>query len=101
MLLDQAGFFPARRALDTILQIFINKDGNFRKQFQSIEFNQRFWELLLYKTFTDNFEVVNSTHESPDFELRKDGEKVFIEADLQIQQKMIEYTINYCYKRFS
>lgn len=81
MLLGQDGFSPARREIDTIPQTFIDKDGNFRKQFQSTEFNQRFWELLLYKSFTENnFEVVNSPHESPDFELEKNGLRVFVEA---------------------
>lgn len=81
MLVDNIGLLPARRIIDTIPQGFINKDGNFRKQFQTTEFNQRFWELLLYKAFIENgFNIIDSNHEYPDFELDKNGIKVFVEA---------------------
>ena len=81
MLIENDEFLPARRIIDTIPQEFINKDGNFRKQFQTAEFNQRFWELLLYKVFIETgFTIVNSSHEFPDFEINKNGFKFFVEA---------------------
>lgn len=81
MLINSIGLLPARREIETIPQAFINKEGNFRKQFQTTEFNQRFWELLLYKIFTNNeFEILDTKHEYPDFALEKDGIKFFVEA---------------------
>lgn len=81
LLVDNDGFVPARRVIDSIPQDFINKDGNFIKQFQTTEFNQRLWELLLYKLFSNTgFQVIDSEHEYPDFEIDKNGQKIFIEA---------------------
>lgn len=81
LLIGNDGFIPARRVIDSIPQEFIDKDGNFRKQFQTTEFNQRLWELFLYKLFNDTgFQIVDSEHEYPDFEIDKNGQKLFVEA---------------------
>ena len=81
LLIENDGFVPARRVIDSIPQDFINKDGNFRKQFQTTEFNQRLWELFLYKLFCNTgFQVIDSEHEYPDFEIEKNGQKIFVEA---------------------
>ncbi len=80
-LTSNIGFTPARRTIDAIPQDFINKDGNFIKQFQTTEFNQRLWELFLYKVFSENnFTLINSAHKYPDFELEKNNQKIFVEA---------------------
>jgi len=81
LLIENEGLIPARRVINTIPQDFINKDGNFRKQFQTTEFNQRLWELFLYKLFNETgFQLIDSEHEYPDFEIEKNGQKIFVEA---------------------
>jgi len=81
LLIENDGFIPARRVIDSIPQDFINKDGNFRKQFQTTEFNQRLLELFLYKLFSNtDFQIIDSEHEYPDFEIEKNGQKIFVEA---------------------
>lgn len=74
-------FEAARNLISEIANSFIDNDGHFAREFQSVNFHARLWELYLHMYFNHNmnFHVTNQ-HASPDFELSCFGEKIFVEA---------------------
>jgi hypothetical protein len=57
-----------------------DSDGNFVEQFQSTGFDARTFELFLQAMFIEQSHEVLRTYDRPDFQLRKDGVEVFVEA---------------------
>lgn len=80
LLSRQPKYEAARNLISEIANSFVDKDGHYEQEFQSINFQARLWELYLHIYFyTTGLLSVNS-HVSPDFEVSFFGEKLFIEA---------------------
>lgn len=59
---------------------FVDRDGNFARDFQTTGTSARFWELYLFRVFRDlDFEIDFSVV-SPDFALSRGDLKLFVEA---------------------
>ena len=71
----------AKSMINEIYNSWDGFDADFVKQFQSINFGARLWELYLFKMFEDlGFEILENKHARPDFKLKKDGVIFFVEA---------------------
>ena len=79
-LMDDPSYHPARRMLDHIYQDFIDLDGNFLEQFQTVAFDARLFELYLFGYFAKSGFDIDHSHQSPDFLVSRDGLSVGIEA---------------------
>lgn len=80
VLKNEARFEAARNLITEIANSFIDNDGHYQREFQSVGFNARLWELYLHVYFYNAGLVAQNNHPAPDFELDHFGEKVFIEA---------------------
>lgn len=70
----------ARNLITEIAHSFIDNDGHYEREFQSINFNSRLWELYLHVYFHNEGLKSENTHAAPDFELTFFDEKYFVEA---------------------
>src|SRR5262249_11468196 len=70
----------ARNLIGEIANSFIDNDGNYAQEFQSINFNARLWELYLHVYLHNAGLRIIKANPSPDFEVEWFGEKFFIEA---------------------
>ncbi|MBL6612403.1 MAG: hypothetical protein ISS15_21115 [Alphaproteobacteria bacterium] len=77
---DSVTSSAARELLTEISYWFVDRDGNFAKDFQTTGFDGRLWELYLFATFTAMDFEFNGSSAVPDFCLARDGKKVFVEA---------------------
>lgn len=68
-----------RRTLQSWAQRFPDRDNKFVKEFQTT-FNTSFWEIYLYKLFSDYNFTFNWDHASPDFFLNAQGVDFIVEA---------------------
>lgn len=68
-----------KKRLESWTKGFPNRDNKFVKEFQ-ITFNSSFWEIYLYKLFTDYNFSFSWEHNSPDFCLNANGIDFVIEA---------------------
>lgn len=73
-------WMPARAIMAEMMKHYVDVDGNFVEQFQTTGFDARIWELYLYAALLEMGLYVSKEREAPDFEVRRHGTKVFIEA---------------------
>jgi hypothetical protein len=66
--------------IDELTADMPDTDGNFVEQFQSTGFDARTFELFLHTMFVEQGHEVLRTFDRPDFQLRKGGIEVFVEA---------------------
>lgn len=70
----------ARNLISEIVNSFIDNDGHFEREFQSVNFQARLWELYLHIYLHNAGLMIESNHQAPDFEVSYFEEKIFIEA---------------------
>jgi hypothetical protein len=73
-------FEAGRNIINEIANSFIDNDGHFVREFQSVNFNARLWEMYLHVYLHTQGLQINNKHAAPDFEVDYFGEKYFIEA---------------------
>jgi hypothetical protein len=71
---------PARGMMARICEDFVDPDGNFVEQFQTLGFDARTFEMFLYAMFRESGHVVDRSHARPDFGLARDGIRAWVEA---------------------
>ena len=62
---------------------FIDRDKKFVKEFQTT-FNSSFWELYLFKMFKENGCTIDTSHNTPDFLVQKNGCEIVVEATVSL-----------------
>lgn len=78
---DEGFFTAAKKVIEEVGYHHEDIDGNFSDQFQSINgFDARIWELYLWCYFREEDFEFDTTHDAPDFMLKKFGEEVAVEA---------------------
>lgn len=80
ILKNEPRFEAARNIISEIANSFIDNDGHYEREFQSVNFQARLWELYLHIYIHNAGLLVDNTHSSPDFEVTYFGDKYFIEA---------------------
>ncbi len=80
MLKNEKRFEAARNILSEIVNSFIDNDGHFEREFQSMNFQSKLWELYLHIYIHNAGFSVDNNHPAPDFEVNFFSKKVFIEA---------------------
>jgi len=80
VLANEPRYEAARNIISEIANSFIDNDGHYVREFQSINFQARLWELYLHIYFHNEGLSVENNHASPDFEVSFFNEKYFIEA---------------------
>lgn len=79
-LLDGPSFSAARGLLAELSFAFKDRDGNFRKDFQTTGFDGRLWEIYLYAYLYEQKFQVDDKQPVPDFIAEKGAIRVAIEA---------------------
>lgn len=79
-LISSRGASPAHDLLVELMHYFEDVDGNFIKDFQTSNFDARFWELYLYALFTELGYGFDREHEVPDFHCQGPLGDFFVEA---------------------
>lgn len=79
-LLTSEGFSPARGIIDEIMPAFVDIDGNFVDQFQTVGFDSRIWELYLFAYIHEEQLFLDRGFHAPDFVVAKYGKTVCVEA---------------------
>jgi len=79
-LLDGPGYSAARGLLAELSFAFKDRDGNFRKDFQTTGFDGRLWEIYLYAYLYEQRFRVDDKQPVPDFIAEKGGARIAIEA---------------------
>lgn len=78
---DEGFFVGAKKVIEEVGYHHVDIDGNFIDQFQSRHgFDARIWELYLWCYFREEDFEFDTSHDAPDFMLRKFGEEVAVEA---------------------
>lgn len=77
----------ARKMFNQIFNSIKQIDKNFIEQFQTHGFDARVWELYLTAVFQNFGFDIKTTHNRPDFELEKNGTKIFVEATVSKNTK--------------
>lgn len=80
ILKNEPRYEAARNIISEIANSFIDNDGHFEREFQSVNFQARLWELYLHVYIHNAGLLVENNHPAPDFEVSYFGKKVFIEA---------------------
>lgn len=80
VLKNEPRFEAARNIIAEIVNSFVDNDGHFEREFQSVNFQARLWELYLHIYIHNAGLSVENNHAAPDFEVSYFGEKLFIEA---------------------
>jgi len=81
ILKDDRFYSAAKKVIEEVGYHHIDIDGNFTNQMQSINgFDARIWELYLWCYFREEDFEFDTTHDAPDFMLKKYGEEVAVEA---------------------
>lgn len=70
----------AREIIRETAKWFVDRDGNFARDFQTTGTSARFWELYLFRVFRDLDFDIDFSVASPDFALSKGNMKLFVEA---------------------
>jgi len=73
-------WLPARSIMSEMMKHFVDVDGNFVEQFQTVAFDARIWELYLYAALLDLGLFVEKPKSAPDFQVSRGHQKVFVEA---------------------
>ncbi len=71
---------PTRAMVRRIFSGFVDADGNFVEQFQTLGFDARTWELALFAYLANADFVIDRSFDSPDFLCTKGGVEIAIEA---------------------
>ena len=78
---DEGFFTAAKKVIEEVGYHHEDIDGNFNEQLQSINgFDARIWELYLWCYFREEDFEFDTTHDAPDFMLKKFGKEVAVEA---------------------
>lgn len=80
ILKSEPRFEAARNLISEIVNSFFDNDGHFEREFQSVNFQARLWELYLHIYIHNAGLMVENNHPAPDFEVSFFGEKIFVEA---------------------
>lgn len=80
VLKNEPRFEAGRNIISEIVNSFIDNDGNYEREFQSVNFQARLWELYLHIYIHNAGLLIENNHFAPDFEVLNFGEKCFIEA---------------------
>lgn len=80
VLKSESRYEAARNIISEIVNSFVDNDGHYEREFQSINFQARLWELYLHIYIHNAGLLVENNHVSPDFEVSYFGDKFFIEA---------------------
>jgi hypothetical protein len=64
---DSRSHIAARGLLDQVFSEYVDKDGNFVRDFQTQGFSARIWELSLFAYLFEEGYTLDSTHAMPDF----------------------------------
>jgi hypothetical protein len=73
-------FSPARGLIRELSFAFKDRDGNYRKDFQTTGFDGRLWELYLYGYFYEQKFLIDDSQAVPDFLGEKGGIRIAVEA---------------------
>lgn len=88
LLKNHVGQLAAKQLLLEIEKFYIDMDGNFIEQFQSLNgFDSRLWEIYLFCFLTEEFFEVSRTHDRPDFIISKGEVEVAIEGVIVNRKK--------------
>lgn len=79
-LISDSAFTPAKEIIKNMMPYYIDVDGNFVEQFQSVGFDSRLWELCVYAYLTEEQLFIDREHNTPDFIVKKYAKTVAIEA---------------------
>lgn len=79
-LASNPAFLPAKEMIRAMMPAFIDIDGNFVEQFQTVGFDARLWELYLNSYLREEELFIDRPRPSPDFLVTKFGQSVAIEA---------------------
>lgn len=80
VLSSEPRYEAARVLITEIANSFETVDAHYEREFQSINFQARLWELYLHVYFHSQGLYSHNEHTSPDFELEFFGEICFVEA---------------------
>lgn len=80
ILMAEGGYSPARGIIKELSFAFTDLDGNYRKDFQTQNFDSRLWELYLYASFYEQHFHIDDKHAVPDFIIEGPNGKIAIEA---------------------
>ncbi|MCS5622375.1 MAG: hypothetical protein NZ735_00240, partial [Candidatus Marinimicrobia bacterium] len=80
VLKNESRYEAARNIITEIANSFVDNDGHYEREFQSVNFQARLWELYLHIYIHNAGLLIENNHSSPDFELSYFGDKYFIEA---------------------
>ncbi|MGO9782021.1 MAG: hypothetical protein ACLPQY_19995 [Streptosporangiaceae bacterium] len=103
---DSRGHIAARGLMDRVFSEYVDKDGNFVRDFQTQGFSARVWELSLFAYLFEEGYTLDSEHAMPDFVIA-DGCAIEAvtnqprnpmsapESDLQTEEELrLHFTIN-------
>lgn len=77
---NEPRFEAGRSIINEIANSFVDNDGHFVREFQSVNFNARLWEMYLHVYLHTQGLQIHNNHAAPDFEVDYFDEKYFIEA---------------------
>lgn len=80
VLKNEPRYEAARNIISEIVNSFIDNDGHYEREFQSVNFQARLWELYLHIYLHNAGFLIENVYSSPDFEVLYFGRKYFIEA---------------------
>jgi hypothetical protein len=81
LLKNHIGQLAAKQLLLEIEKFYMDIDGNFIEQFQSLNgFDSRLWEIYLFCFFTEELFEMNRTHDRPDYIIAKGETEIAVEA---------------------
>lgn len=80
ILIADDGYSPARGIVKELSFAFTDLDGNYRKDFQTQNFDSRLWELYLYAGFYEQRFHIDDKHPVPDFIIKSPVGKIALEA---------------------
>jgi hypothetical protein len=87
----QKSLLAAKMMIQEIMPHFIDIDGNFIRQFQTTEFDQRLWELYLFCYFNEEGLSIDRTNNAPDFLLTNHVNSVAVEATIVGRKNTASY----------
>ena len=80
VLINEPRFEAARNLINEIAYSYVDVDGNYIKEFQTLGFDARIWELYLYVYLYDSGALIIRDKVAPDYHISIFGNECFIEA---------------------
>lgn len=80
VLKNEPRYEAARNIISEIVNSFVDNDGHYEREFQSVNFQARLWELYLHIYIHNAGLLIENNYPAPDFEVSYFGYKLFIEA---------------------